>query len=196
MPKGWNWYKRDVSNIRAIAERFGRVCIRTFPTHSTVDYILDEFFRGISWISFLDYLFYNKFDALDMLEHNYGYKRYPFKHYESIFTRYYQGYILPQKFGVDKRLIHFSTLIASGQMTRTEALEGLVGIPYPSQKDLESDTRYFLKKMGWDEAKLNSYIKRTQVPHDAYLNEMKYYTFLKNLLPLHLKKSLMKWLNK
>jgi N-acetyl sugar amidotransferase len=196
MPKGWNWYKRDVTNIKALAKRFGKVRIRTFPTHSTIDYILNEFFRGISWISFLDYLHYNKFDALDVLERNYGYKRYPFKHYESIFTRFYQGYILPKKFGVDKRLLHFSTLVVSGQMKRTEAMEGLVGVPYPSQQVLESDVRYFIKKMGWTEAKLNSYIERAQVPHDAYLNEMKYYIFLKNLLPLQLKKALMKWLNK
>ena len=196
MPKGWNWYKRDVSNIKAIAERFGRVRIKTFPTHSSINCILDEFFRGIRWISFLDYLPYKKFDALHMLETNYSYKRYPFKHYESIFTRFYQGYILPQKFGVDKRLVHLSTLVVAGQITRTEALKGLLGIPYSSQQDLESDVRYFIKKMGWTEEKLNSYIKRKEVPHDSYLNEMKYYIFFLNLLPLYLKKILKKWLNK
>lgn len=196
MPKEWNWYKRDVRNIKALAKRFGGVRIKTFPTHSTINFILDEFFRGIRWISFLDYLPYNKFDALDVLERDYGYKRYPFKHYESIFTRFYQGYILPQKFGVDKRLLHLGTLVAASQMTRKEALEGLAGIPYPSQQDLESDIRYFLKKMGWTEENLSAYIKGGQVSHGKYPNEMKYYTFLKNQLPAKIVKTLMGWLNK
>jgi N-acetyl sugar amidotransferase len=171
MPKAWNWYKWDVRNIKALANRFGGVRIKTFPTHSTLDFILDEFVRGIRWIPFLDYLPYNKSEALDVLEREYGYKRYPFKHYESIFTRFYQGYILPRKFGVDKRLLHLGTLVASGQMERAVALEGLAGIPYSSQQDLESDIRYFLKKMGWTEADLASYIARPEVRHDAYRSE-------------------------
>jgi hypothetical protein len=92
--------------------------------------------------------------------------------------------------------VHLSTLVVADQMTRTEALKGLLGIPYSSQQDLESDVRYFIKKMGWTEEKLNSYIKRKEVPHDSYSNEMKYYIFFLNLLPLYLKKILKKWLNK
>jgi N-acetyl sugar amidotransferase len=196
IPKGWNWYKRDVRNIQAIAKRFGDVRIKTFPTHSTSDFIIDEFVRGIRWISFLDYLPYNKFDALDVLERRYGYKRYPFKHYESIFTRFYQGYILPRKFGVDKRLLHLGTLVAAGQMTREEALEGLAGIPYPSHQDLESDIRYFLKKMNWSDADLSSYISRPEVSHDAYPSEAKYYKRLISAVPPDVKASVKKWLGK
>jgi N-acetyl sugar amidotransferase len=182
MPKAWNWYKRDVRNIRAIGKRFGGVRLRTFPTHSTIDFMLDEFLRGIHWVSFLDYLPYNKFQALDSLERDYGFKRYPFKHYESIFTRFYQGYILPRKFGVDKRLLHLGTLVASGQMTREEALLGLAGIPYPSQEDLDSDIRYFFKKMGWNESDLAAYIARPEVRHHAYPSELNLFEVLTELL--------------
>jgi len=187
MPKAWNWYKRDVRNIKALAKRFGGVRIKTFPTHSTLDFILDEFFRGIRWNSFLDYLPYNKFSALDALERDYGYKRYPFKHYESIFTRFYQGYILPRKFGVDKRLLHLGTLVAAGQMSREEALKGLAGIPYPCQQDLESDTRYFLKKMGWGEVDLAAYIARPEVRHDTYPSEAEWVKRLSGFLPPQIK---------
>ena len=183
MPKGWNWYKRDVRNLKALAKRFGDVPIKTFPMLSTLDYIYDEFVRGIRWVSFLDYLPFNKFEALNSLESNYAYKRYPYKHYESIFTRFYQGYILPEKFGVDKRLVHLGTLVASGQMSRDDALKGLSGIPYPSLQDLESDTRYFLKKMGWSQADLDSYINRPEVRHDFYPSEVKYLRKLMRLLP-------------
>ena len=86
------------------------------------------------------------------LKESHGYKPYPYKHYESIFTRFYQGYLLPQKFGADKRRVHFSTLIVAGQMTREEAIRDLENIPYPSQAELDDDRQYFLKKMGWTEA--------------------------------------------
>ena len=99
--------------------------------------------------TFLDLFNFNKSNSLDILEKDYGYKRYPYKHYESIFTRFYQGYILPQKFGVDKRKMHLSNLIVSGQMTREEALNQINQIPYPSHEDLENDIKYFLKKMDW-----------------------------------------------
>jgi N-acetyl sugar amidotransferase len=178
MPTEWNWYKRDVRNIHALAKRFGGLRIKTFPTYSTLNYIVDEIVRGIHWISFLDYLPYNKFNALDALERYYGFKRYPFKHYESIFTRFYQGYILPQKFGIDKRLLHLGTLVAAGQMKREEALNVLAGIPYSSQQDLESDIQYFLKKMGWREGDLAAYIARPQVRHDAYPSEAWYYNYM------------------
>lgn len=194
MPQGWNWYKRDVRNIRAIAKRFGGIRLRTFPTHSTIDWVLDEFFRGIRWVPFLDFLPYNKFDALDSLERNYGYKRYPFKHYESIFTRFYQGYILPRKFGVDKRLLHLGTLVASGQMSREDALRGLIGIPYPSQQELDADVHYFLKKMGWDKSYLEDYIARPEVSHSTYPSEHKFFPTLVSILPSKVKLFIKNWL--
>ena len=194
MPKAWNWYKRDVRNIKAISRKFGDVRLKTFPAHSTIDFILDSFLRGIRWISFLDYLPYNKFSALDSLERDYKYKRYPFKHYESIFTRFYQGYVLPKKFGVDKRLLHLGTLVASGQMTREEALQGLAGVPYSSQEDLNSDIRYFLKKMVWNESDLAAYINRPEVKHDAYPSEQKLFRILTTSLCPGVKQAIRKWL--
>jgi N-acetyl sugar amidotransferase len=196
MPKAWNWYKRDVRNIKALGKRFGGVRISSFPTHSTIDYIIDEFIRGIRWMPFLDYLPYNKFAALNILERDYGYKRYPFKHYESIFTRFYQGYILPRKFGVDKRLLHLGNLVASGQMTRQDAISGLKGIPYASEQDLQNDIQYFLKKMGWAEIDLTNYIERPEVRHDAYPSEHGFYRFLLVSMGPKLKEMLRVWLQR
>jgi N-acetyl sugar amidotransferase len=171
VPKEWNWFKFDKRNIKALARRNGMQGIATFPAIGTVDFIWHKFVNGIDWTSFLDYLPYNKLIVLDELEKSYGYKRYPYKHYESIFTRFYQGYILPKKFGVDKRRLHLGTLVAAGQLDRDEALQGLEGIPYLSEEDLKSDLAYFLKKMKWTVETLDDYIARPEVSHAFYPTE-------------------------
>lgn len=171
IPNGWNWFKKDKKNIKDIAFSLGRIKLKTFPSIGTFQFIYFEFIRKIKWLPFLDYFEFNKEDALSILESKYGYKRYPFKHYESIFTRFYQGFLLPQKFNVDKRKLHLSTLILSGQMTRDEALICLEGIAYASPKALTEDTNYFLKKMGWSESELNSYLKRPERSHLDFKSE-------------------------
>lgn len=171
MPKEWNWFKYDKRNIKALARRHGMKGIDTFPAIGTAGFIWQHFVRRVRWTSFLDFLPYNKFHALDELEKHYGYKRYPFKHYESIFTRFYQGYILPKKFGVDKRKLHLGTLVASGQMSRDEALKGLEGIPYASEADMQADVDYFIKKMKWTTQQLEDYMLRPEILHSEYPTE-------------------------
>ncbi|MDO9582821.1 MAG: N-acetyl sugar amidotransferase [Desulfomicrobium sp.] len=173
IPKTWNWLKYDKKNIKALSAKFTNQKIVTFPAIGTLDYIYYEYIKKIKWISFLDYFEYNKFDVLDNLENNYSYKRYPYKHYESIFTRFYQGYILPKKFNVDKRRPHLSVLIVSGQMSRDEAIIQLESIPYPSINELEEDIRYFLIKMGWSRHQLDDYIEAVEIRHDHYKSEIK-----------------------
>lgn len=170
MPPGWNWFKYDKRNIRSISRRFGGPRLDSFPAIGTIDYIRHHL-AGVRWHSFLNHLDFRKNEALAVLQRDHGYKPYPFKHYESVFTRFYQGFILPTKFGIDKRRLHHSTLIMSGEMTRSEALENLRHFPYESDKLLRRDRRYFLKKMRWDEAMLGAYLRRPAVPHDAYPSE-------------------------
>jgi N-acetyl sugar amidotransferase len=171
MPANWNWFKFDKKNIRAIARQRGNVKLRTFPAIGTLDFIRYEFVSKARWISFLDYFDYNKAASMAELQDRFGYKPYPYKHYESVFTRFYQGYILPRKFGVDKRRLHLSSLIVTGQMPREIALQDLERIPYPSERDLEEDRRYFLKKLGWSEGQLEDYLSRPEVSHAVYGTE-------------------------
>lgn len=170
MPPGWNWFKYDKRNIKAISRRFGGPRLSTFPSIGTLDFAFYHL-RGIRWLSFLNYTDYRKTVALQSLQGRFGYKPYPFKHYESVFTRFYQGFILPTKFGIDKRRLHLATLVMNGEMTRDEALAGLEGIPYESERLLRQDTAYFLKKMGWSRDKLDEYLARPGKPHDAYPTE-------------------------
>jgi N-acetyl sugar amidotransferase len=168
IPSRWNHYKRDVKNIRAIQKRFGHVKIKTHLLHSTFDYVWDTVLRKIQWISFLDFFEYNKFSAIEILKNEAFYKPYPYKHYESVFTRFYQAYILPNKFGYDKRLVHLSTLIVSGQMTRGEAVEMLKSDPYPDPNQKEQDKLFVLKKLGFTEKAFEEYIATPERPHTLY----------------------------
>jgi len=179
MPMEWNHLKFDKRNIKAIVNRFGGYKLDTFPIIGVLQFVYYEFIAKRKWIHFLDKMDYDKEKALTVLEAEYGYKRYPYKHYESIFTRFYQGYLLPKKFNIDKRKIHFSTLIASEQMSRDEALLDLEeDLAYPSQRALDLDREYFLKKMKWDIKELDDYLYRDSRPHSYYPSEEKLYKLL------------------
>lgn len=180
VPRNYNWNKFDRKNILDIAQRDG-VKVRSLPTIGVKRFIWNRLVRGIQWVPFLDYIDYNKQRCIDMLVNEIGYRPYPYKHYESIFTRFYQGYLLPTKFGVDKRRLHFSSLICSGQMTREEAHELLTQSPYPDPDDLQVDIEYFLKKMGWSEADLAAYVARPERPHADFASEASLYARLAQL---------------
>ena len=169
MPKGWNWNKFDKTNIKSV----GNVSsFKTFPSIGTLKYFYLRILARKKWIRFPDYFPFIKEDALSTLESSYGYKRYPYKHYESIFTRFYQGYILPNKFKVDKRLLHLSSLVVNNQMSRNDALTQLAAIPYPSENDLNNDITYFLNKMNWSRSDLDRYIARPPRSHFDFSSEL------------------------
>ena len=176
MPDGWNWFKRDKKNIKNIGKKFGNVKLKTFPTIGMVGVVVN-ILKGVKWVPFLDYFKYNKAMAMDFLTENFGFKQYPYKHYESVFTRFYQGYILPEKFNIDKRKLHLSTLICSGQMNRDDALEIIKDIPYPTKQDLENDKEYFLKKMKWNKKQMEDYISSPEKPHRLYGTEKDLWEF-------------------
>jgi N-acetyl sugar amidotransferase len=189
LPNGWNWFKYDAKNITSIARLFGDVKIKSFPLYSTVDFIKSSLFFKIKSIPYLDYLNFKKYEAIEVLKDKYGYVPYPYKHYESVFTRFYQGYLLPKKFNVDKRKIHLATLVINGEINRGEALSKLEEDPYPDYFDKKRDTLYFLKKMGWTHQDLMNYLSRSRIAHDFYPSEykrflaiVKFYSFVKGLL--------------
>jgi N-acetyl sugar amidotransferase len=178
MPAGWSNYKRDVRNIRAIHRRFGTLPIKTHPLLSTARHAWYEIVRGIRWHALLDYFDYNKFEALEILQREVGYKPYPYKHYESVFTRFYQAYILPRKFGFDKRRVHLSTLVVSGQMSRDEALRMLETPPYPDARQQEQDRVFVMKKLGFGEQEFERYMREPGVAHATYGTELPMYRAL------------------
>jgi N-acetyl sugar amidotransferase len=178
MPSNWNWLKFDARNIRDIQRRFGSVPIKTHPLISVPGFIWNRYLRGIRWTPFLDYFEYQKAEALATLEAEVGYRRYDSKHYESVFTRFYQGYILPRKFGIDKRKLHLSTLIVTAQMSREQALQIMSQAPYPDASLEEADYQFVIKKLGLAPEEFQKYINAPRVAHDAYKTEKSLWNIL------------------
>lgn len=181
IPNNWSWFKNDKKNIYSIAKKFQNIKPKTMPTFGTFDFIYYEVLRKIKWVLFLDYLDYIKNDAIKILEDKCSFKKYPYKHYESVFTRFYQGYILPKKFNVDKRKLHLSNLICTDQMTREEAISLIQQPCYLNDEDEKKDKKFFLKKMEWSEEKLKKYIDQDEISHDKYGSEKKMWDFFKNI---------------
>lgn len=158
LPSAWGHYAQDLRQIKGIHRRFGRVPLRTLPTISIPQYLYSVFARGIRQIPMLNYIDYNRDESKKILERELGWRDYGYKHYESVWTRFFQGHYLPSKFGFDKRRAHLSTLICSGQMTRDEALAKMRTSVY-EEALLRQDTQFVLKKFGLTPAEFEAIVK-------------------------------------
>lgn len=146
-PKEWHGSAMDSINLLAIHAAYGERPLRTYSTIGFFDYFLwYPFFKKMRTARPLNFMPYEKQVAVDELERTMGWRAYGRKHGESLFTKLFQNYYLPVKFGYDKRKPHFSSLIVSGQMSRAEALGKLAEPLYDSQ-ELEVDIAYFCKKL-------------------------------------------------
>jgi len=177
LPKSWSYAKFDVRNIKAIQKKFGTKQIKNTSFISTYQYLWNKIItKKVKEINILDYIDYNKSKAKDILKKKLSWKDYGAKHFESVFTRFYQAYILPKKFGIDKRKAHLSNLICSGQITRKEAIEELKKDPYPPQL-IEKDKEYVLNKLGFSKDEFEKIMNEKPKSHLDYPNEktiMKY----------------------
>lgn len=184
LPVHWTHRKSDFINIIDIHRKFGTIPIKTFPLidKKTKSQIRK---KSIETVELLNLLPFNKFKAKQILKEELDWQDYGGKHYESIFTKFYQAYILPTKFNVDKRKAHFSSLICSGQITKGEALIELE-LPLYLEVDLKKDKDYVLKKLGFSEAHFDQIMLKEPVSHDSFEVEgslFYYYPILKPLKP-------------
>ncbi|ODS41281.1 MAG: hypothetical protein A7315_02085 [Candidatus Altiarchaeales archaeon WOR_SM1_79] len=183
MPKSWAYRKNDLWNFKAICGKYSTVKLRTYPTLGLFKLIYYRYIKGIKSITLLHYLNYNKIEAKKLLISELGWEDYGGKHYESLFTKFYQAYILPRKFNVDKRRAHLSNLICAGQITQEEALEELKK-PLYDKTELEEDKKYVMKKLGVTEEEFEELMNLPIKKHEEHATDEPFYSlflWLKNI---------------
>jgi hypothetical protein len=166
LPESWYFNKRDQVHIQAINKLFGTIPLKTFPLLSKPLKFRVEWER-IKSVGLLNYMPYNKAEVKEFITRELGWRDYGGKHYESIFTRFYQGYVLIKKFGIDKRKAHLSNLICSGQITKEEALKELQKPPYDPVV-LETDYEFVLKKLQLTKAEFENIMATPPKKHTDY----------------------------
>ncbi|MHA2118075.1 MAG: N-acetyl sugar amidotransferase [Candidatus Thorarchaeota archaeon] len=171
MPRSWVWTKNDLTNLKDIHKKFGKKKLKTYPMLGFLGLVYLRKFKGIRTVPFLNYIDYNREEAKRFLIEKLGWEDYGGKHHESIFTKFYQSYILPTKFNIDKRKAHLSTLILSGQIDRAGALKELE-TPLYDETELKRDTEYVLKKFGWSELDFERIMSLPVKRHDDYKTDL------------------------
>lgn len=173
-PLEFYYYGTDMLQIRDIIRRFGTVPMETYPFSSVFRHkIYLRYIRRLRVVKALNYMPYDKRAALALLESEYGWKPYPQKHFESRFTRFFEGYWLPERFGFDVRRVQFSSLILTGQMAREEALRGLDALPYDAET-IQQDFNYVATKLGISREELTGYLTLPKKYYWDYRNQMRF----------------------
>lgn len=145
MPRLWAYGHIDWKYIRAIHKQFGTQKLKTYPHFNLLKFLRYTLIDKIRLVSLLNYTDYEKEQVMSVLIDELNWQYYGGKHYESNYTKFFQGIILPEKFHIDKRKLHYSALILCGQMNRSDAIKELRKPIYPLHQ-IEPDTEFVLKK--------------------------------------------------
>lgn len=169
-PMEWLYYGTDMAQLNDIMKRFSTVEMKTYPFSSILRHkFYLRYIRGVQVVKPLNYMPFIKDDALDLLTKEYGWTPYPQKHFESIFTKFFEGYWLPERFGFDTRRVQFSSLILTGQMKREDALNMLESPAYNTET-IEEDFNYIATKLEITPDELRSYFNMPKKFYWDYKN--------------------------
>lgn len=168
----WTYFSTDMRHVRDIHKRFGSRSLDTFPTCDILKYkTYYRWIKGIRVIKLLDSVPYIKKDAIRLLHERFGWQPYPQKHYESRFTRFYESFWTPIKFGYDKRRAYLSSEILTGQLTREEALTR-VSRPELDEKTMALEFEYVATKLGWTVAEFRAILEGENKTFNDYKNNL------------------------
>jgi len=171
-PLEWMYYQSDARQLKDIQKKFGTIKLNNFPTTNILWHkFYLPYIKKIQLIRPLDYMPYHKEEATQFLVDHLDYQRYAQKHFESRFTRFYEGYWLSTKFGFDTRKVQYSSLILTKQMTREEALEKLKN-PAFDEEMIKHDFEYIAIKLGISVDDLQGYLDAPNKKYTDYNNQM------------------------
>ena len=180
MPESWSWHKLDLRNIKSINRHYGDVKkLKSYPTTNTLKWlIMRKLSLGLEFLEPLNLMPYTKDHAMQELKDEFDWEYYGGKHYESVFTKYYQAHILPIKFKIDKRKVHLSALIRSNQIKRQEAVK-ILEEPLYNKDELARDHKFVCKKLDFTATELDSILADEPVSHLKFSSDR---TFIEPLL--------------
>jgi N-acetyl sugar amidotransferase len=167
-PLEWMYYQSDSIQLKDIHKKHGIAKLIDYPVTNILWHkVYLPYLRGIQLIRPLDYMVYNKEEAMNLLVEKFGYQKYPQKHFESRFTRFYESYWLPERFGYDTRKVQFSSLILTNQMSREAALKELKKTAY-NLEQLEHDKEYVANKLRIPVSELDEYFEMPKRTFEDY----------------------------
>lgn len=156
-PVNWGWFGTDLKHIKDIHTKFGDLKLKKYPLSGILNHkFYLKYIKGIKVVTPLNYVQYSKKEAEQTLYDAYGWLPYPQKHFESRFTKFYEGHWMPTRFGFDTRKPQFSSLIVTAQMSRDEAVERLKQPAYPME-DVEKDYDFIASKLRISVEELKKY---------------------------------------
>lgn len=181
-PMEYLYYGTDMAQIRDIVRQFGMVPMKTYPFSSILRHkFFLRYVKGVTVVKPLNYRPYIKSEALKLLENEYGWKPYPQKHFESRFTKFYEGYWLPERFGFDTRRVQYSSLILTGQMARDEAIN-LLKRPAYDPSTIQDEFDYIANKLEISREELNGYFTMPKKFYWDYKNQERMFNLGARLL--------------
>lgn len=176
-PVEWMYYQSDARQLRDIHRKFGTINLDTFPVTSILWHkFWLPYFCGIKVKRPLDMVSYIKEDAKQLLIDRFGWQPYPQKHFESRFTKFYESYWLPKRFGFDVRRVQYSSLILTGQMKREEAIDQLSKPSY-DKSTIDRDIEFVANKLGISKNELMNYMKLPKKTFRNYKNQYWIYDY-------------------
>ncbi len=164
----WGWRKDDFNHIKKIHKTFGKEKLKSFPKiYPFKRFFYENISKKIKVINILDNINYNSHKASKILAEEFGWTPYEEKHHESFFTMFFQTYILPNKFKIDKRKLHYSCLIRNKEMERSEAINAL-SLPSYNTQNFNQNKNFFLKKLSLSDEEFNDIMNQRPKRHDHY----------------------------
>jgi N-acetyl sugar amidotransferase len=191
LPWSWTYSVMDWKYIKAVHKKYGNVKLKTFPHYNLVQLANYVMHKRIKLVNILNYFDYSKKEAIDILQTKLDWRDYGGKHYESIYTRFFQAYILPKKFNIDKRMAHLSVLVCTGEISREEAFAEMKK-PTCEEDMMESDREYVIKKFNMTDKDFEEIMQAPTTNYTSFDNNSGVFLLHKNTKMRHFARGLKK----